>query len=149
MSATIQLCLIQLRNKDKRMEERSKKLLVLAGIGIFAWATILKKRNRSKTMRVKELYIYPIKSCKGIRVSSITFDNFGIENDRRWVLVDEKGNFIHQRVQPKLALVSTDIDKHYLRICAPRRRELLIPLNPRHLVKKVSIFIACKILLNV
>lgn len=40
------------------------------------------------------LYVYPIKSCRGVAVPSIEFDDFGVVNDRRFVVVDERDNFI-------------------------------------------------------
>lgn len=52
---------------------------------------------------VKELYIYPIKSLAGIRVESVKAEEMGFENDRRWMLIDEKNQFITQRKYPNLS----------------------------------------------
>lgn len=56
-------------------------------------------------MYVSELWIYPIKSCRGIAVESLQLEDRGPRNDRRWMLVDNDGVFISQRTVPRLALV--------------------------------------------
>ena len=52
---------------------------------------------------VKELYIYPIKSLAGIPVQSAKAEEMGFENDRRWMLIDDKNQFITQRNHPILS----------------------------------------------
>ena len=39
---------------------------------------------------VSQLWVYPLKSCRGIRVSSAKLDIFGFEYDRSFMLVEEK-----------------------------------------------------------
>jgi uncharacterized protein YcbX len=39
---------------------------------------------------VSQLWIYPIKSCRGIPVDSAQLAAFGFENDRVYMLVEEK-----------------------------------------------------------
>ena len=41
-------------------------------------------------------YIFPIKSCKGCKVSEIVTDAYGVVGDRRFMLVDGRGRFISQ-----------------------------------------------------
>ena len=43
---------------------------------------------------VTDLYVYPIKSCKGIRVDSADLWETGLYLDRLWMLVDEAGRFL-------------------------------------------------------
>jgi len=35
---------------------------------------------------VSELYVYPVKSCRGVAVKSAAFDRMGLINDRRWMV---------------------------------------------------------------
>lgn len=56
-------------------------------------------------MVVTELYIYPIKSLRGIKVQRAFVREKGFKYDRRWMLVDENNNFITQRKQPNMALL--------------------------------------------
>jgi len=67
-------------------------------------------------LSVDSLFIYPVKSCSGIPLQNIRIDNYGVENDRKWMVVDEKGEMITQRESPELALVKTEINDEYLRI---------------------------------
>jgi uncharacterized protein YcbX len=55
------------------------------------------------TYQVQELYIYPIKSLAGITVFQAVAQEMGFENDRRWMLIDEKNQFITQRNHPVLS----------------------------------------------
>ena len=56
------------------------------------------------TLRLSEIWIYPIKSMGGIRLASAKVFEKGLQNDRRWMLVDEDGIFMTQRIYPSLAL---------------------------------------------
>jgi uncharacterized protein YcbX len=61
--------------------------------------------------QISQLFVYPIKSCAGISVSSFQFDSRGPLFDRRWMLVNAKtGVYLSQRELPKMALISTHID---------------------------------------
>src|ERR1043165_4443152 len=51
-----------------------------------------------------EIWIYPVKGLGGIRVNSARVREKGLEFDRRWMLVDETGMFMTQRMIPPLAL---------------------------------------------
>lgn len=59
---------------------------------------------------VKELWIYPIKGCRGIRVPYLPMTALGGHLDRHWMLVDEAGRFITQREDPRLALIEVFVD---------------------------------------
>ncbi len=56
-----------------------------------------------KFYTVTELYIYPIKSLAGVRVETALAQEMGFENDRRWMLIDDKNQFITQRKHPVLS----------------------------------------------
>jgi uncharacterized protein YcbX len=59
------------------------------------------------TARVSALYVYPVKACGGVSVTSARVVARGFEYDRRYMIVDEHGLFLTQRELPELALVST------------------------------------------
>jgi uncharacterized protein len=52
---------------------------------------------------LSEIWIYPIKSLGGIRLESAKVLPKGLLYDRRWMLIDEAGTFITQRVHPNMA----------------------------------------------
>ena len=51
-------------------------------------------------LRLTGLSIYPVKSLAGIVLQGSSLDRFGLQFDRRWILVDEQGQFLSQRRDP-------------------------------------------------
>lgn len=80
------------------------------------------------TGTLTEIYIYPIKSCAGVRLSSVTMTEFGLANDRRWVIVDQDGCFQTQRQIPHLVWIEPSITQARMTLRAPSLPELTIPL---------------------
>ena len=75
------------------------------------------------------LYVYPIKSCAGISLESAELSATGLRHDRRWMLVDERGEFMSQRAHPRMALISTHLSYQHLTAAAPGMPDLEIPLR--------------------
>jgi len=75
------------------------------------------------------LYVYPIKSCAGISLDSADLSATGLRHDRRWMLVDETGEFMSQRTHPRMALISVSFSTDGLIVTAPNMPELEIPLQ--------------------
>lgn len=67
-------------------------------------------------IKIKKLYVYPIKSLKGISLQQAEISETGIKYDRYWMLVDKNGDFITQREIPKLALFLVSIHAEYLTV---------------------------------
>ena len=79
--------------------------------------------------KVTEIWIYPIKSCRGILMKSCKITKRGLENDRIFMLVDKKNKFVSQRTHPKMALIDTRIENDVLVVSAPNMRPLCIDLS--------------------
>jgi uncharacterized protein YcbX len=82
-------------------------------------------------IRIKDLYVYPVKSCKGVRVDEIRLSPTGFLGDRHWMVVDEHGIFVSQREQPKLALVEPALTEDMLILNVPGMPELAISREVR------------------
>jgi len=67
-------------------------------------------------LTLTEIWIYPIKSLGGIRLTKAQILEKGLAFDRRWMLVDEEGKFLTQRVYPEMALLKLTIDNEQLTI---------------------------------
>ncbi len=80
-------------------------------------------------MILSEINIYPIKSFSGISVQNAMVEKRGLQSDRRWMLTDEKQNFLTQRNFPKMATVSVEILENGLRV-SQSNDELIIPFEP-------------------
>ena len=68
---------------------------------------------------LSQISIYPIKSSAGIDLSSSWVDNIGLPFDRRFVVCDNKGQFITARTLPKLCLIQTNLTPTGLILTAP------------------------------
>ncbi|WMV16426.1 hypothetical protein MTR67_009811 [Solanum verrucosum] len=103
--------------------------------------------------QVKSIFVYPIKSCRGISVSQAPITSTGFRWDRQWLVVNSKGRAYTQRVEPKLALVEVALpteafsegwepnNDSYLVIRAPGMDPLNIPLsNPSVVSDGVSVW---------
>lgn len=67
-------------------------------------------------LKVSELYIYPIKSLAGIKVSHAEVTDRGFKYDRRWMLIDENDRFISQREVAAMALLKVAIENNALQV---------------------------------
>jgi uncharacterized protein len=54
---------------------------------------------------IAALNVHPIKSCAGIAVPEALVVETGLEFDRSWMVVDERGVFVSQRELPRMALI--------------------------------------------
>jgi uncharacterized protein YcbX len=82
-------------------------------------------------IRISELHIYPIKSARGISPASAHLDERGLQHDRRWMVVDERGHFLTQRKIPRMALIRVEIDAASLKVSTEGMPALLILLTPQ------------------
>jgi len=76
---------------------------------------------------VSRVFVYPIKSCRGIEVSSSELTPRGLAFDRRYMLIDAAGRFLTQRRYPKLAHIGTAFADDGFTITAPARPPLHLP----------------------
>lgn len=77
--------------------------------------------------KVTGLFIYPIKSCRGIAVPEMEIISTGPRGDREWMLIDEKNIFLSQRSHPRLTLITTALLKNGIQVNAPGAPSLWIP----------------------
>jgi uncharacterized protein YcbX len=79
-----------------------------------------------KTIKVSQLYTYPVKSAAGSSQSRLRFDAMGPQFDRRWMVVDDKGLFQTQRKYPRMCQIGTSIEGSDLILSAPGMSPLRI-----------------------
>lgn len=60
-------------------------------------------------LSVAGLSIYPVKSCREVKLNSSLVGDFGLENDRRWMIVDEKGVMLTQRKVAEMCLIQVEL----------------------------------------
>lgn len=88
-----------------------------------------------KRVYVKDLYIYPIKSCAGVQVQEALVTKYGLalpENrrifDRRWMIV-KNGRHQTQRVLPRMVLIQPSFVDDGLCLRAPNMPDLHISVT--------------------
>lgn len=70
-------------------------------------------------IRLREIWIYPVKSLSGVRVAEARVEDRGLAGDRRFMVVDPSGRFVTQRERPELARLVPRFDGADLVIEAP------------------------------
>ncbi len=71
-----------------------------------------------------------MKGLKGVALDEARCTDRGLENDRRFMVVDHAGIFLSQRSHPKMATVWTEIAGDALSLSAPDEDEVRVPLHP-------------------
>ena len=80
-------------------------------------------------MKIKEIIVYPVKSLGGIQLNGSIIKDKGLEFDRRWLLVNEKNEFLTQRSFGLLATLKVEIGADGLLI-SNQKSQIEIPLQP-------------------
>ena len=78
-------------------------------------------------MTLERIIYYPIKSLRGIEVSSLLATPIGLKWDRRWMLVEESGHFVSQRKDPQLAQLSVQITTDGWLVSHPDGHSVTVP----------------------
>jgi len=81
-------------------------------------------------LKVGGLFVYPVKSCRGLSFDRYPVEARGLRHDRRWMVVDPDGQFVTQRTHPRLALVQVSIDERWLVLGAKDTPPLALPIEP-------------------
>ena len=74
-----------------------------------------------------DIYVYPVKSCRGIAVDDWLLEPAGLEHDREWMVVTPEGRFLTQRELPQLARVVPTLERDHLALTAPGMPQLIVP----------------------
>jgi hypothetical protein len=106
-------------------------VLALAALVYFVYNHVWRSPKAFCAGEITAIYIYPLKSARGVSVKSATLDERGLEFDRLWMAVDDDGTFLSQRRAPKLALIEVSLPKTHadpLQLRAPGAPPLSVPV---------------------
>lgn len=83
-------------------------------------------------MILSEIWVYPVKSLGGIRLTKALTEERGLQYDRRWMIIDDKNVFITQRVHQKMALIDVALLEEGLKIFLRADPDdfVLVPYKP-------------------
>lgn len=82
-------------------------------------------------MKIAELWVYPIKGCRGVALSRAEVLRTGLQYDRQWMIVDEAGQFLTQRQLPQLTQIIVTWDDQVLKLSQATEPDnyCLVPLE--------------------
>ena len=83
-------------------------------------------QDATSPIRVSELYVYPMKSCRGQSLRAGIIDARGFEHDRSFMLVDESAQQLDGRRYPRLLQVELSVEDSSLELSAPGVESLRI-----------------------
>lgn len=78
---------------------------------------------------VAGLFSYPVKSFRACSRQSLTMGIDGLHNDRRWMVVNQRGEFLSQRQLPKMATIGASLTNGQLQLELPSgaNRRVAVP----------------------
>ncbi len=82
------------------------------------------------SLTVTDLYRYPVKSCRGLRLATAAVEPWGLAGDRRWMIVDPSGEVVTARERPRLLLVTPFLGDGAIRLTGPAMPDLTVPVPP-------------------
>ena len=80
-------------------------------------------------IKVTDIYIYPVKSLKGIPLKEAETGLRGFKYDREWMVTDSDYQFLTQRQIETMATITVSITKDFLLLESSKGNELKIDLN--------------------
>jgi uncharacterized protein YcbX len=81
------------------------------------------------TISISQLYLYPVKSLRGMAVQEARLRPTGFQWDRHWMIIKPDGGFISQRQFPKMILIHTHLTEDALVLSKLGMNTLCIPLR--------------------
>ena len=90
--------------------------------------------------RIHALHVYPVKSCAGIALPQAVLTETGLDLDRAWMLVDEEGRFVSQRVLPRMALIRPQLKTYEMVLCAPGMLALHVAIDAVEMPARVRVW---------
>jgi uncharacterized protein YcbX len=84
---------------------------------------------KGASVEVRGLFVYPIKSCRGIALQEGCLTPLGLQFDRQWMVVSETGRAVTQRDIPLLSQIATAIQGDELVLSRPGHGAITVPLS--------------------
>jgi uncharacterized protein YcbX len=112
----------------------------LAQLNHILAVTRILKRSHLKNLKIKKLFIYPIKSCRGINVTTANIQKTGFKYDRFFAVINSKNEILTARENSKLLHISSAIHMDKLTLSADETPSITINLTTI-LIEKIDISI--------
>ncbi|KAG0719808.1 Mitochondrial amidoxime-reducing component 1 [Chionoecetes opilio] len=128
--------------RTRKNSAKNKKRKMISRIQNQEQLKLMKWESVGKVVKV---FVYPVKSCKGISVESASADFRGLVHqaarDRSFIITTEKGTMITGRMVPATVLIQTTFENNILTLSYPGIEELQVDANQveknREIIKAV------------
>ena len=102
-------------------------LVAVVVVLIATWIN-LNYRSAQTSFKIVNIFVYPVKSCRGVALDECKTDALGFVNDRRFCIVDEMGIVVTQRENRRLATIQPSLSEGNLILSCSGLDALSIPL---------------------
>lgn len=90
-------------------------------------------------MQVSALCRYPVKSMRGIALDTVRVEPIGLDGDRRWMVVDDRGRLLTRREIPGMAQIEARLTGEGVVLSHPAHGEMIVR-PPEAPLKQVTIW---------
>lgn len=90
--------------------------------------------------RIARLFVYPVKSCAGVELDEAALTETGLDLDRAWMVVDDKGEFLSQREEPRMALIRVQLKQLEVVLRAPGMLALHLTIDTVDSPRRVRVW---------
>lgn len=82
------------------------------------------------SLQLTDIWRYPVKSCRGERLTEARVEPWGLAGDRRWMVVDAEGDPVTAREHPPMLLITPDLDGggDKITLSSPGQPDLVVPV---------------------
>jgi uncharacterized protein YcbX len=92
------------------------------------------------SLQLTDVWRYPVKSCRGERLSSAAVEPWGLAGDRRWMVVDADGVQVTAREYPQMVLVTPRLGDGLITLSSPGMADLTVPVPAGEELVPVSVW---------
>ena len=90
--------------------------------------------------RVTGLWIYPVKSCRGLSLKEMQIGPTGPVHDREWMIVDQDNQFLTLRTNSKLSEIQTSLQGPFLHMYLGSNKMLIDTQTPFEKIETVTVW---------
>jgi uncharacterized protein len=91
-------------------------------------------------LQLTSIWRYPVKSCRGERLSAGAVEPWGLAGDRRWMVVDAGGAPVTAREYPQMVLVTPRLGDGRITLSSPGLPDLAVPVPASGELVPVSVW---------
>ncbi|MGA5413679.1 MOSC domain-containing protein [Streptomyces pseudogriseolus] len=82
-----------------------------------------------RNARVRSIHVHPVKAFRSLPLREVVVECWGPAGDRRWMLIDDGGKVVTQRLHPRLALAAAEpLPGGGVVLSAPDRAPVTVPV---------------------